>query len=140
GLCYTNENGEKKPVVMGSYGIGLGRVIATIVELRHDDKGIIWPENIAPYKVMLVGLNPEDERVKSKAEALYEKLNSLGIEVLYDDREDITAGQKFADCDLIGIPYRILVSQKTGEKVEFKKRNEKDAVIMSEEEAIASIS
>jgi len=140
GLCYTNENGEKKPVVMGSYGIGLGRVIATIVELKHDDKGIIWPENIAPYKVMLVGLNPEDERVKSKAEALYEKLNSLGIEVLYDDREDITAGQKFADCDLIGIPYRILVSQKTGEKVEFKKRNEKDAVIMSEEEAIASIS
>lgn len=140
GLYYTNENGEKKPVVMGSYGIGLGRVIATIVELKHDDKGIIWPENIAPYKVMLVGLNPEDERVKSKAEALYEKLNSLGIEVLYDDREDITAGQKFADCDLIGIPYRILVSQKTGEKVEFKKRNEKDAVIMSEEEAIASIS
>jgi len=140
GLYYTNENGEKKPVVMGSYGIGLGRVIATIVELKHDDKGIIWPENIAPYKVMLVGLNPEDERVKSKAEALYEKLNSLGIEVLYDDREDITAGQKFADCDLIGIPYRILVSQKTGEKVEFKKRNEKNAVIMSEEEAIASIS
>jgi len=140
GLYYTNENGEKKPVVMGSYGIGLGRVIATIVELKHDDKGIIWPENIAPYKVMLVGLNPEDERVKSKAEALYEKLNSLGIEVLYDDREDITAGQKFADCDLIGIPYRILVSQKTGEKVEFKKRNEKEAVIMSEEEAIASIS
>ena len=140
GLYYTNENGEKKPVVMGSYGIGLGRVIATIVELKHDDKGIIWPENIAPYKVMLVGLNPEDERVKSKAEALYEKLNSLGIEVLYDDREDTTAGQKFADCDLIGIPYRILVSQKTGEKVEFKKRNEKEAVIMSEEEAIASIS
>ena len=65
---------------MGSYGIGLGRVIATIVELKHDDKGIIWPENIAPYKVMLVGLNPEDERVKSKAN-LYEKLNSLGIEV-----------------------------------------------------------
>jgi len=140
GLCYTNENGEKKPVVMGSYGIGLGRVIATIVELRHDDKGIIWPENIAPYKVMLIGLNPEDEKVKSKAETLYKKLNSLGIEVLYDDREDITAGQKFADCDLIGIPYRILVSQKTGEKVEFKKRNEKNAVIMSEEEAIASIS
>jgi len=140
GLYYTNENGEKKPVVMGSYGIGLGRVIATIVELKHDDKGIIWPENIAPYKVMLIGLNPEDEKVKSKAETLYEKLNSLGIEVLYDDREDITAGQKFADCDLIGIPYRILVSQKTGEKVEFKKRNEKDAVIMSEEEAIASIS
>jgi len=89
---------------------------------------------------MLIGLNPEDEKVKSKAETLYEKLNSLGIEVLYDDREDTTAGQKFADCDLIGIPYRILVSQKTGEKVEFKKRNEKDAVIMSEEEAIASIS
>ena len=140
GLYYTNENGEKKPVVMGSYGIGLGRVIATIVELRHDDKGIIWPENIAPYKAMLIGLNPEDEKVKSKAETLYEKLNSLGIEVLYDDREDTTAGQKFADCDLIGIPYRILVSQKTGEKVEFKKRNEKEAVIMSEEEAIASIS
>lgn len=139
GLYYTDEEGQKKPVVMGSYGIGPGRVLATIVELKHDEKGIIWPENIAPYKVALIGLNLEDEKVKKQAEEFYAKLNSSGIEVLYDDREDVTAGQKFADCDLIGIPYRIVISQKTGGNVEYKKRDEKDVVIMSEEEAVASI-
>jgi len=114
--------------------------MATIVELKHDDKGIIWPENIAPYKVMLIGLNLEDEKVKEKAEKLYEKIISMGIEVLYDDRKEVTAGQKFADCDLIGIPYRIVVSQKTEGKVEFKKRNEIGAAVISEEEALALLS
>ncbi len=139
GLYYTNENGEKKPVVMGSYGIGPGRVLATIVELKNDEKGIVWPENIAPYKVMLVGLNLEDEKVKLKAETLYEKLVSLGVEVLYDDRVDVTAGQKFADCDLLGIPYRLVVSLKTGDDIEVKKRSEKETKLLSEEKTLASL-
>lgn len=139
GLYYTNENGEKKPAVMGSYGIGPGRVLATIVELKNDEKGIVWPENIAPYKVMLVGLNLEDEKVKLKAETLYEKLVSLGVEVLYDDRVDVTAGQKFADCDLLGIPYRLVVSPKTGDDIEVKKRSEKETKLLSEEKTLASL-
>lgn len=139
-LYYTDENGEKKPVIMGSYGIGPGRVMATIVELKHDDKGIIWPENIAPYKVMLVGLNLEDEDVKKQAEETYEKLKSQNVEVLYDDRLDTTAGQKFADSDLLGIPYRAVVSQKTGGKVELKRRYEDKLEIVSIEELIKRLS
>ena len=139
GLYFTDENGEKKPVVMGSYGIGIGRVLATIVELRNDEKGIVWPENISPYKVMVVGLNLENEEVKQQAEDLYKKLISSGIEVLYDDREDVTAGQKFADCDLIGIPYRLVISQKTEGKVEIKKRNEGKTKLITEEEIITSL-
>jgi prolyl-tRNA synthetase len=122
GLYYTDEQGNKNPVIMGSYGIGPGRAMATVVELKHDDKGIIWPENISPYKVTLIGLNLENNDIKDFAENLYKKLQSGGVEVLYDDRPDATAGQKFADCDLIGIPYRLVVSQKTNGKVEIKKR------------------
>ena len=140
GLYYTDENGEKKPIIMGSYGIGPGRVMATIVELKHDDRGIIWPENIAPYKVMLVGLNLEDEDVKKQAEETYEKLKSQNVEVLYDDRLDTTAGQKFADSDLLGIPYRAVVSQKTGGKVELKRRYEDKLEIVSIEELIKRLS
>jgi prolyl-tRNA synthetase len=137
GLYYTDENGEKKPVIMGSYGIGPGRVLATIVELRNDEKGIIWPENTAPYKVMVIGLNLENINIKIQAEKLYEKLINSGIEVLYDDREYVTAGQKFADCDLIGIPYRLVVSQKTEGKIEIKKRDENETKLATEEEVIS---
>jgi prolyl-tRNA synthetase len=119
---------------MGSYGIGPGRVLATIVELRHDEKGITWPKNVAPYQIMLIGLNLEKHEIKKQTEELYEKLLSENIEILYDDREDITAGQKFADCDLIGIPYRAVVSQKTKGLVELKKRNEKESSLVSLEE------
>ena len=121
GLFYTDKKGEKKPVVMGSYGIGPGRVIGTIVELSHDDKGIIWPENIAPYKVVVINI---ESSVADKAKKVYETLKKDGVEVLYDDRKDTTPGQKFATADLIGIPYRIVVSEKTEDKVEIKKRDE----------------
>ncbi len=137
GLYYTDENGEKKPVIMGSYGIGPGRVLATIVELKHDEKGIVWPENISPYKVMLIGLNlDENPLVRETAENVYGLLKSNEIEVLYDDREEITAGQKFAECDLLGIPYRVVISQKTGNKVELKKRTESTTQILSAEELL----
>ncbi len=135
-LHYTDEDGVKKSVVMGSYGIGPGRVLATIVELKHDEKGIIWPENIAPFKVMLIGLNLEDEKIKSQAEDFYTKLLSNNVEVIYDDRVDATAGQKFSDSDLLGIPYRAVVSQKTENKVELKKRLSEDIEMLSIEELI----
>lgn len=139
GLYYTDEGGKKKPVVMGSYGIGPGRVLATIVELKHDEKGIIWPKNVAPYQTMLIGLNLEKHEVKKQTEELYEKLLSENIDVLYDDREDITAGQKFADYDLIGIPYRAVISQKTKGLIELKKRNEKESSLVSFEELLTQI-
>ena len=121
---FADSDGTEKPFWMGSYGIGLGRSMATVVETHSDEKGIIWPENVAPYKLHLVGLNLEDENVKKQAEALYEKLKEDGVEVLFDDRESVAAGEKFADADLIGCPYRAVVSKKTDGKIEIKKRNE----------------
>jgi len=116
GLNYTDGSGKKHPVIMGCYGIGPGRLMGTIVEVMHDSRGIIWPESVAPFKVHLVDLNKSGEK-------LYETLLSAGIEVLWDDRE-ASAGVKFADADLIGIPLRAVVSEKTGDKIELKKRNE----------------
>ncbi len=114
GLVFTDEDGIQKPVVMGSYGIGPGRVMATIVEVHHDDKGIIWPKEIAPYDVHLVELKSQNSKVKtaSAAEKLYRELQDAGIAVLYDDRDE-TPGVKFADADLIGLPWRVVVSEKT---------------------------
>ncbi len=120
GLFYTDENGEKKPVIMGSYGIGLGRLMGTVVEVLSDDKGIVWPKEIAPFQVHLLALS---EDAKSKANEAYEALVSQGVEVLYDDR-DARAGEKFADADLIGIPLRVVIGSKSLEsgKLEVKER------------------
>jgi len=139
GLFFTDEKGEKKPVVMGSYGIGIGRVMATIVELKHDDKGIIWPENISPYKVMLVGLNLDDKKVSEKAEEVYKKLLDAEVDVLFDDRIDVTPGEKFADADLLGITYRAVVSQKTGDGIELKRRDEEKTELVSVDELIKKL-
>jgi len=112
-LTYVDEGGNKNPVVMGSYGIGPGRIMGTIVEILSDENGIIWPESIAPFKVHLVSVLGKDSTVvKKEADDLYEIITAEGIEVLYDDR-DIRPGEKFADADLIGIPWRIVVSEKT---------------------------
>jgi prolyl-tRNA synthetase len=133
-LKYKDENGEEKLVIMGSYGIGLGRLMGTIVEVLSDDKGIIWPENIAPFKVHLLSLGGGDENVRNGAEDLYNKLTEKGIEVLYDDRVDSSAGEKFADSDLIGIPYRVVVSKRslTDGGFEVKKRTEVQGKIINE--------
>lgn len=122
----SDEKGEKKELIMGCYGIGLGRLMGTIVEVYHDDKGIIWPESVAPFKVHLISLK-QDKR----AEEIYNELLKNGIEVLYDDR-DMTAGEKFADADLIGIPLRIIISDRTIEKksVEIKKRSETESKLV----------
>jgi prolyl-tRNA synthetase len=114
GLTYLDEKGQKKPVVMGSYGIGPSRVMGTIVEVLSDENGIVWPESVAPFDVHIVALFDKagkDGIVAKKAEELYKKLTEKSVEVLYDDR-DLRAGEKFADSDLIGIPLRVIVSEK----------------------------
>lgn len=116
GVNFTDEDGKQKPVYFGSYGIGQTRLMGVIVETHNDEKGIIWPESVAPYKYHLIGLN-------GKGGDVYRKLLGQGVEFLFDDR-DISAGEKFADADLMGIPYRLVVSEKTGDKIEIKKRGE----------------
>lgn len=123
GLNYLDENNELKPVVMGCYGIGVERMIAAVVEQNHDEKGIIWPMNIAPYKVAIVLIDPKNEEQLKIANELYNTLNSIGIETILDDRKE-RPGVKFNDMDLIGIPLRITVGKKVNEnKIEFKHRN-----------------
>ncbi len=116
---YKDKDGQEKPVVMGCYGIGPSRIMGTIVEIYHDEKGIIWPENIAPYQIHLLSLNKNKE-----ADRVYNDLKEAGFEVLYDDR-DLSAGEKFTDADLIACPIRLVVSNKTldSHQIEVKKRN-----------------
>ena len=132
---YTGEKGTRQKYYMGSYGIGIGRTMAAIVEAHHDEKGIIWPEAITPYKVYIARLGGQDDVVKA-ADELYEHLTAAGIAVLYDDRDDVRAGEKFADADLIGIPYRVVVSEKTvqSNKFELKKRTEQEAHLVGRED------
>lgn len=111
GLVYKTEAGENKSVIMGSYGIGVGRLMGTIAEALADAKGLSWPKSVAPFSVHLV-LIPGSDEAKNEADKVYESLESLGVEVLYDDRE-APAGEKFADSDLLGIPYRVVISDKT---------------------------
>ncbi len=112
GLTYKDETGTDVPVFMGSYGIGPARLMATVAELMSDDKGLVWPEAVAPFGVHLVSLANDNDDVVKEADELYRSLVEAGVEVLYDDR-DARAGEKFADSDLIGIPLRIVVSEKT---------------------------
>ena len=136
GYKYTDVDGKIKPIYMGSYGIGPSRIMGIIVEKFNDEKGIIWPESVAPFQVHLVGLDLNDESVKSKVYKVYKVLSENNIEVLFDDRIGVTAGNKFSDADLIGIPVRLVVSRRTGEKIEFKRRNEKETKIISVEEVL----
>jgi prolyl-tRNA synthetase len=125
GLVFTNEKGVSQNVIMGSYGLGPTRLMGTIAEALSDGKGLIWPEEISPFKIHLLVLTDKSE-VKNKADELYEKLEKNNIGTLYDDR-NIQAGQKFADSDLIGIPYRLIISEKTlkSESIELAERNNK---------------
>jgi len=136
-LKYQTETGEFKPVFMGSYGIGPGRLMGTIVEALADDKGIIWPETVAPFVAHLLLLG-DNEIVLKEANNIYEKLQKAGIEVLFDDRSDMSAGEKFADADLLGMPYRIVVSERSMKEggIELKKRNELKGKIISVDELL----
>ena len=141
GLTYADSSGEAKPVWMGSYGIGPGRLMATIVEISHDERGIVWPEHVAPYQVHLLEMRSANSKVKRAAEALYKKILAKGVEVLYDDRDEKTAGEKFADADLIGIPWRVVVSEKTleGKGIEVKERQEEKGKIISVEKFLKMV-
>ncbi len=143
-LTFLNKEGKPQPVIMGSYGIGPGRLMGTIVEVLSDEKGIVWPESVAPFTVHLIEIAGKEGGEKSHAsvtaENLYKKLTSAGIEVLFDDR-DARPGEKFADADLIGIPYRVVVSEKTlaAGGVELKKRIEDATEIVTEEKLLEKI-
>lgn len=129
GLTFTDEKGKTKPVVMGSYGIGPARVMAAIVELFHDDKGIVWPKTVAPFDVHVVEINAKHANgIANAANELVEELEKQGIAVLHDDR-DATAGEKFADSDLIGIPTRVVVSEKTIKAGKYEMKDRKSGEV-----------
>jgi len=123
-LQYTDENGERKEPFSGCYGIGTTRLIGSIVESSHDEKGIIWPDEVAPFDIHLIGLNLNDNKTREVAEETYQRLMKSSLTVLYDDREEMSAGIKFNDADLIGIPRQVIVSEKliANGKVELKSR------------------
>ncbi|HSW66634.1 MAG TPA: proline--tRNA ligase [Bacillota bacterium] len=137
---YTDEQGKRQKYYMGCYGIGIGRTLAAIAEAHHDDKGILWPDNVAPYAVYLAPLG-ESENVLAAADSLYEDLRKAGVAVLYDDRNAARAGEKFADADLIGLPYRIVVSDRSLQNGQFevKHRSSQEAQLLEKDNVIKMV-
>lgn len=140
GVVFTDEDGQQKPVTYGAYGIGLGRLMGTIVELLADDKGIVWPEAVAPFKFHLVCAIQDVASVASNADDLYAELEKKGASVLYDDRA-VRAGEKFADSDLIGIPWRLVVGKDTvsAGTIELVNRKTGEVKKITREEVLALI-
>lgn len=138
-VYFTDANGEKRPVYLASYGIGITRVMGVIVEMFSDDKGLVWPESVAPAKVYLVRIGGSEATKKS--DDLYDELTQKGVEVIYDDR-DLRPGEKFADAELLGIPCRVTVSDRllAEEKYEFTTRNNGETVLLTHDELIAKLS
>lgn len=126
---YKDEEGKENPVLMGCYGIGVSRLMGIIAEIYNDEKGLIWPESIAPFKVHLIELK------EGLGNEIYKELQNKGVEVLYDNR-DLKAGEKFNDADLMGMPYRVVISPKTEGKFEIKHRGEEEAELVSKEELL----
>jgi prolyl-tRNA synthetase len=139
-VTYLDAQGNAQLVQMGSYGIGIGRLMALVVEQNHDEKGIIWPLSVAPYQVALVGLDMDKAETRTVAEQLYTDLTAAGLEVLFDDRTE-TAGVKFNDADLIGLPLRAVVSKRSLKNggVELKWRARKESHIVPVHEAVQAI-
>ncbi len=141
GANYLDQNGQHQPILMGCYGIGVGRLLAAAIEQNHDEKGIAFPATIAPYQVHLVGLNLADEQVAEEAERLYQELQDQGIEVLFDDRTEQTAGVKLNDVDLLGLPVRLVVSPRNMKAgvVEFKQRLDETSSLVPTGEVVAAL-
>ncbi|MDP9249488.1 MAG: proline--tRNA ligase [bacterium] len=137
GANFTDADGSQKPYYMGCYGIGIGRTLAAVVEKFNDSKGIIWPEAVAPFRVHLLLLGKEEE-VSKEAEKVYNTLSQAGVEVLFDDRAEVSAGEKFSDADLLGIPYRAVVSARSIKEqgIELKKRTEEKGKVVSLDELV----
>jgi prolyl-tRNA synthetase len=140
GATFLDVEGKQRAAVMGCYGIGLDRLLGAVIEANHDERGIVWPAEVAPYAVHLVGLNLERTEIRDAAERLYAELRGAGIDVLYDDREE-SPGVKFADADLLGMPLRITVSPRNLEKgsVEVKRRSEAEASLVPLAEAAGKL-
>ena len=141
GAYYLDSEGQQHPIIMGCYGIGLGRLLAAAIEQNHDDKGITFPTPIAPYQVHLIGLNLADDSVSKAADELYSRLWQEGVETLYDDRREEAAGVKFNDADLLGLPMRLVISPRNlkQDSVEIKARREKDAELVPMDEVVERI-
>ena len=141
GAWYLDREGHQLPIIMGCYGIGVGRLLAAAIEQNHDDKGIVFPVPIAPYHVHLVGLNLADAEVVAAADVLYQELQDQGIEVLYDDRTDQTAGVKLNDADLLGLPVRLVVSPRNVKSgvVEVKQRTEESPNLVNSDQVAATL-
>lgn len=139
GISYTADDGSRQPIYLASYGIGITRVMGVIVEKFSDEKGLVWPENVAPFRVTICRLG-DDAKVVSAADELYAELQKQGIEVLYDER-DARPGEKFADADLLGIPHRVVVSAKTVDQgvLEYKKRTDSEARMILTEELLKAL-
>lgn len=140
-FTFTDKQGKEKLVEMGCYGIGPSRIMGALVEIFHDKHGIIWPASVAPYQAYLTYLG-KDAAIKAQAEKFYEQLNKRGVEVLFDDRAEMSAGAKFADADLIGLPYRLVISEKTlaAKGVEIKKRDSDEISVMALSDAVKLLS
>ena len=137
GLKFTDEKGIQQPVIMGSYGIGLGRLMGTVAEVLSDDRGLVWPASISPFQFHLVEIEAGKPR-ENRAEKIYNELISRGKDVLYDDR-DLRAGEKFADADLIGIPSQIIIGDKSVENIEIKNRTTGEIRVVSDEDFLEEI-
>jgi len=138
---FLDENGQEKPIIMGSYGIGVERIIACHIEQNHDENGIIWDKAIAPYHVHLISVNTENPIVVDVSDNLYEKFNAEKIEVIYDDRMDVSPGFKFKDADLLGMPLQVIVSERNlkNNQVEIKVRKTGERILISLEEVVAKV-
>lgn len=138
GLAFTDSEGKKQPVFLGSYGVGVTRLVGVIAEIFSDDKGMVWPASVAPFAVHLIGLGED----MTDAEKLYTELISAGVEVLFDDRTGVTAGEKFADADLLGMPTRIVISKRSLENggAEIKGRTESEGRIVPLSEVLSTVS
>jgi prolyl-tRNA synthetase len=138
GLTYADVHGEKKEVCMGCYGIGISRLMGILAEVYHDEKGLMWPNAVAPFRVHLVALYGTDmeknNEIEKHAQKVYTQLQKENVEVLFDDRKNMSAGEKFAESDLLGIPWRLVISAKTQDQIEIKKRNETSTKLVSIEE------
>ncbi len=138
---FLDENGQEKPIIMGSYGIGPARIAAAAIEQSHDKDGIIWPKSISPFDVEILPLNMKDQATTETSERLYRELSEKGLDVLMDDRDE-RAGVKFKDADLIGIPFQIILGEKTLREglVEIKDRKTKEIVKVKVEEVAGQLS
>ncbi len=138
---FLDENGELKPVIMGSYGIGIERIVACHIEQNHDENGIVWDKALAPYEVHLIPVNMNSKEAVLYANQLYRQLCEERIEVLFDDRENVTAGFKFKDADLLGMPFQVIVGEKglKNGQVEIKRRKTGERMMVSIESAVSEV-